>query len=195
MRMVEDDGHTGSAEGISVALTPGLGRRMIRVMKFLVDRGVARPIFGDILMPKQQKETANGVQQEEILTLAEAATFLRVSEEALEDLATKEAVPAQKIGTEWRFLKRGLTDWLRLGQQFYRASNGCTPPGMFGYPPVEELVGLVEERLLSNFAAAEANKPKPGSKEAVMKHFGIWRDDPDLEGMLKDIYKRRRKGP
>jgi excisionase family DNA binding protein len=48
----------------------------------------------------------------QVLTLSEAATFLRVSEAALLHLATLQEVPGRKIGDDWRFSKTALQDWL-----------------------------------------------------------------------------------
>jgi hypothetical protein len=52
----------------------------------------------------------------------------------------------------------------------------------------EQVLFLIENHILRK---PEAASPKPGSKEAVMKHFGVWRDDPTAEAMLEEIYKRR----
>lgn len=49
----------------------------------------------------------------EILTLPEAANYLRVSEDAVLELAERSELPGRKIGAEWRFLKEALGDWLR----------------------------------------------------------------------------------
>ena len=81
----------------------------------------------------------------EVLTLKEAAAYLRVSEADVIELATRQELPARKIGDQWRFLKRGLADWL-LG---------------------------------------------PAGKERLLRHGGAMKDDPDLEGILKKIYKDR----
>jgi excisionase family DNA binding protein len=48
----------------------------------------------------------------EVLTLSEAATFLRVSERALLQLATLQQVPGRRIGKKWRFSKTALQHWL-----------------------------------------------------------------------------------
>ncbi len=56
----------------------------------------------------------------EILTLEEAAAYLRVSEDALKAMVSDDDIPAQKIGSEWRFLKRALDDWLRYGRHLSR---------------------------------------------------------------------------
>ena len=48
----------------------------------------------------------------EILTLAEAAGFIRVSEKTLGEMARARRIPSQKVGREWRFLRTGLEAWL-----------------------------------------------------------------------------------
>ncbi len=84
----------------------------------------------------------------EVLTLAEAAAYLRFSESDVLRLIHEQKLPARQLGAEFRFLKSALQDWLR------------TPP-------------------------------LPGSKEAQLAVAGIWKDDPDLEEMLKEIYRQR----
>jgi excisionase family DNA binding protein len=49
----------------------------------------------------------------EVLTLEEAAAFLRVSEETVRRLAVQQALPGRNIDDQWRFLKSALADWLR----------------------------------------------------------------------------------
>lgn len=48
-----------------------------------------------------------------VLTLAEAAEFLRLSPSTISRLAETEGLPGRKIGDEWRFLREALEDWLR----------------------------------------------------------------------------------
>jgi excisionase family DNA binding protein len=48
-----------------------------------------------------------------VLTLAEAAAYLRVAEKDVLDLATRKDLPGRKIGDKWRFLKQALAEWLR----------------------------------------------------------------------------------
>jgi hypothetical protein len=134
-------------------------------------------------MPESQLE-----QGVEVLTLAEAAAFLRVPEESLRALAVKNAVPAQEIAGEWRFLKRALADWLRFGR-LYREFRDFSP-WVFGFPPMEELLALIEQRISTCPASAEKGD-KPGSKEAVLKHFGVFRDDDDMEARLQDARAQR----
>ena len=122
----------------------------------------------------------------EILTLAEAAAYLRVPEDALLKMATEGAVPARKIGEEWRFLKGALNEWLHYG--CHPGRNG----GVFAADRLldswlDELLYLLEQRLFHK----PRPSPQPGSKEAVRKHFGMWKEDPTAEAMLAEIYKRR----
>src|SRR5689334_24481781 len=59
----------------------------------------------------------------EVLTLAEAAAFLRVDEASLEADANADRVPGRRVGGEWRFHRAGLVHWLATG----RAARGDTP--------------------------------------------------------------------
>jgi excisionase family DNA binding protein len=52
-------------------------------------------------------------QSIEVLTLSEAAAYLRLAEEDIVRLAHLQELPGRQIGNEWRFLKAGLRDWLR----------------------------------------------------------------------------------
>ena len=50
--------------------------------------------------------------EHDILTLAEAAAFVRVSQKTMGERARSGQVPAQKVGREWRFLRSSLERWL-----------------------------------------------------------------------------------
>ncbi len=84
----------------------------------------------------------------EVLTLAEAASYLRVSQEEVLRLVGPRGLPGRKIGSEWRFLKSALRAWLAV-------------------------------------------PPQPSSKEAILSFAGAWKDDPDLEELVQNIYQRR----
>jgi excisionase family DNA binding protein len=49
----------------------------------------------------------------EVLTLKEAAAYLRVADDEILRLATCQELPGRQVGGEWRFLKTALQDWLR----------------------------------------------------------------------------------
>jgi excisionase family DNA binding protein len=101
-------------------------------------------------MPRTKtKPTANATPQgpagSEVLTLAEAAAYLRVPEADVLQIVSTQGLPGRKIGKEWRFLKFALQRWLG------------TAPG----------------------------------KRGLLSQLGAAKDDPYLEEMLKEIYKRR----
>src|SRR5438445_7372808 len=48
----------------------------------------------------------------EVLTLEEAAAFLRLRVGTVERLAREQVIPGRYIETSWIFLRRGLEEWL-----------------------------------------------------------------------------------
>jgi hypothetical protein len=49
----------------------------------------------------------------EVLTLEEAAGFLRITPQRAEELATGGTIPGRRLDHDWRFLKSALENWLR----------------------------------------------------------------------------------
>jgi len=49
----------------------------------------------------------------EILTLEEAAEYLRLPKETIERQASQGQIPGRRIEDTWRFLKAAIDDWLR----------------------------------------------------------------------------------
>ena len=64
--------------------------------------------------PNRRPANANG-SSEEVLTLAEAAAYLRFLEADVLRLVDEQALPARRLGNEWRFLKEAIRDWMRTG--------------------------------------------------------------------------------
>lgn len=81
----------------------------------------------------------------EVLTLAEAAAYLRVPEPDVERIAGTQGLAGRRIGLEWRFSRAAIQDWLR----------------------------------------------RPNMKESLLRLAGSWKDDPDVEEMLAEIYRQR----
>jgi excisionase family DNA binding protein len=52
----------------------------------------------------------------EVLTLAEAAAYLRLPENDLIAAASTQGLPGRLVGGEWRFLKTALQQWLSVSQ-------------------------------------------------------------------------------
>ena len=61
---------------------------------------------------KKKPKAAKPPKLGEVLTLAEAATYLRVSEAGLRADADAGLLPGHLIGGEWRFTKEGILRWL-----------------------------------------------------------------------------------
>ena len=71
----------------------------------------------------------------EVLTLEQAARFLKLTSKEVAELAKQGRVPGQLIGKKWRFLKNALAEWLRKGNphlsawsQFGVFANDATMP-------------------------------------------------------------------
>ena len=109
-------------------------------------------------------------------------------EEELLRLAEQRDVPAQRIGGEWRFLKRALGHWLTFGPRFFRDY----PPWCLDHPLLDELLLAIEKRLLERIGP---EKPERGSKEAVRKHVGVLKDEGDLEEVLAGLSSIRAAKP
>jgi excisionase family DNA binding protein len=122
--------------------------------------------------------------------LAEAAAYLRTSEAAVEQLVADDAIPARKIGGELRFLKKALDDWLRFPGRHPRDYWMMHPHWMLESPFMEDLIYLLEKRLLETLKKAVPSSFQRGSKRSVLEHFGIFRDD-DLKERLADARARR----
>ena len=127
-------------------------------------------------------------ETDDVLTLAEAASYLRVPEEELLRLAEQRDVPAQRIGDEWRFLKRALGHWLTFGPRLLRDY----PPWFLGHPVLEDLLFAIEKRLLQRLGP---EKPERGSKEAVRRHVGAFKGEGDLDEVLTGLSTFRAAKP
>ena len=67
-----------------------------------------------IKMKPERRSNANGVLWE-VLTLAEAAAYLRLPEGEVLRMVREQGLHAREVGAEWRFLKTAIDDWLRSG--------------------------------------------------------------------------------
>src|SRR6266498_5218481 len=59
----------------------------------------------------------------EVLTLAEAAAYLRLPEADVLRLVDQQGLPARRLANEWRFLKAAIQDWLRVGTPSLQANK------------------------------------------------------------------------
>ncbi len=125
----------------------------------------------------------------EVLTLSEAADYLRVSEKVLLQMAVEKKVPGRKLGDEWRFSTEAIQHWLRCDPT---SENGVALPNTPHAKPetVELLLAELERRLIGKLRSGEP-PPLRGNKERLLALAGSWRDDPTLDEMLMEIYQRR----
>ncbi len=145
-------------------------------------------------MPVSESQSRNGQPYEDVLTLEEAAGYLRVPVPDLAELADRNGVPARKVAGEWRFLRKGLDKWLVSRGHDLSDAWLTDPFWLMESPLAEELLLLLEQRLLHKLKQAAPPGLKPGSKQAVLKYYGVFGDDDDLEDRLADARKRREAG-
>ena len=55
---------------------------------------------------------ADAESMPDVMTVEETAAYLRVSKDTIYALARKGAIPARRVGTNWRFSRRVLGEWL-----------------------------------------------------------------------------------
>ena len=66
--------------------------------------------------PQTQSQPASANSDfDKVLTLAEAAAYLRFPEADVLRLVDEQALPARRLGNQWRFLKEAIRDWMRTG--------------------------------------------------------------------------------
>ena len=65
--------------------------------------------------PASESVGGNGPVATDVLTLAEAAAYLRLPATDVLRLVEEQGLPARRLGDEWRFLKTAIQDWLRTG--------------------------------------------------------------------------------
>ena len=63
--------------------------------------------------PKPRPVPVSTIEWPEVLTLAEAAAYLRVSEAQIMNLVGPRGLPGRMVGSEWRFSRAALLEWLR----------------------------------------------------------------------------------
>jgi excisionase family DNA binding protein len=98
----------------------------------------------------------------EVLTLGEAAAYLRLSEDVVLGTIREQELPGRMVGTEWRFLKTALQDWLRTGPKGSTKDSWLAMAGAFGDDP--DLEPIVEE--------AYRKRGRPITESGSYKNFG-----------------------
>lgn len=65
-----------------------------------------------MLYPPQNAERAMHTDEDQVLTIDELATYLKVSKSTLYKLVQEGTVPGQKVGRHWRFRREMIDRWL-----------------------------------------------------------------------------------
>ncbi len=82
------------------------------------------------------------VQTVDVLTLAEAAAYLRATPDEVLRLVKEQGLPGRRVGEDYRFLKAAVQDWLRAPpyatdkQAFWQTHFGA----LQGDPELEEML-------------------------------------------------------
>ena len=78
----------------------------------------------------------------EVLTLAEAADYLRVSTAETLVLVSEQGLPGRRTSDDWRFLKNALQEWLKQPERLGGPAALLSLAGKFADDPfLEQIVG------------------------------------------------------
>jgi excisionase family DNA binding protein len=91
-----------------------------------------------------QPTTVNGIVGE-VLTLAEAAAYLRLNEAVVIQLIHSQSLPGRFTGSEWRFLKTAIQQWLSTGAPTPESRKAALLAAAGAFKDDPDLVPLVEE--------------------------------------------------
>jgi len=90
--------------------------------------------------------TANGPVAE-VLTLADAAEYLRLSESEVLRLVHEQGLPARQVGSEWRFFKAAIQHWLSTGSPKPRSSKEALLALAGKYKDDPDLEAILQEAM------------------------------------------------
>jgi excisionase family DNA binding protein len=95
-------------------------------------------------LPQSQSPPAvvNG-SSGDVLTLAEAAAYLRLPEADVVRLVHSQSLPGRFAGSQWRFLKSAIQDWLSKSLPPYNKEGQLSVAGLLKDDP--DLVPMVEK--------------------------------------------------
>ncbi len=100
--------------------------------------------------------------QEEVLTLSEIASYLKVSDKTILRMAQSGEIPSAKVSGQWRFLRSFINDWLET--KMYLASTESLQRVVNTVEVVIPLSRLVSpERVLMDI--------QPGPKEEILRRL------------------------
>ena len=84
-----------------------------------------------------------------VMTLGEVAEFLRVHPSTIYRLLRLGHIPAFKLGSDWRFRRESIEDWL-MEQESSRDDHQLIPEKVLGSLPNQETQAFSKRRHTSN---------------------------------------------
>jgi excisionase family DNA binding protein len=115
----------------------------------------------------------------EIMTLKEAADYLRLSEKTVSRMAQEGQIPAQKLARQWRFQRSSIASWL--------ADRAATPPDEQQLSP--EATGLPQALTIANIitpARINLNLTAP-DRNGVLRELSAMVLDPREERLFETL--------
>lgn len=105
-----------------------------------------------------------------VLTLSEAAAFLRVTEEGLKKDADAGLLPGRKVGGEWRFVKAALVEWLSSS-----VPSGSHSPSPSNLEEREVYVKAMPSGSMSRILNLPTSDETPEEQEAFLERLRLIR--------------------
>jgi excisionase family DNA binding protein len=93
------------------------GRAKQNVVSDLVGRALTQLASRPVAMGRVEVSGPADTRADEVLTLAEAASLLRLPEAAVRQRAEEGDLPARRFGDEWRFSRLAVLAWLAAGDE------------------------------------------------------------------------------
>ena len=93
--------------------------------------------------PPSSSTVNGGPSASEVLTLADAAAYLKLTEADVVRLVDEQALPGRRLGNQWRFLKAAIQDWLSKPPPTYSKEAQQSVAGLLKDDP--DLIPMVEE--------------------------------------------------
>jgi PTS system nitrogen regulatory IIA component len=101
----------------------------------------------------------------DVLTLAEVAAYLKLSEKTLQKMVKNQEIPCAKVGSQWRFSKTVIDDWLRAQMRVIPQNDlSRLIEDEYDFVPLSRLFG--EDSLIHDL--------KAGQNWRSLKKWGPW---------------------
>ena len=93
------------------------GRAKQHLVSELVAQALEPPQAPPLSIGRVEVSGAEETRDDEVLTLDEVASVLRLSTDAVRQRVEKGELPARRFGSEWRFSRRAVLAWLADGDK------------------------------------------------------------------------------